>query len=286
VNGRAVVVAGPSGEGKTTLACAASVLPGVTVLTDERVALRRAGRRWIADGTPWPGQGRFARAASAPVAGVFVLHKSDRVEASSLTPIRALAGLVRCHFPAGWIGGEAAQLEPLEALVRDVPCFRLRTRLGGDAHLVVVDFAATTRCGLAVASRRGALVAELLRAGTGVELTAFGTSMSPAIEHGDRVRVAPVRANELAVGDVAVVVQRGQLVAHRVVSAVPLRTRGDALRMLDEDVATADVLGRVTDVRRSWPRRIARPLLLVARAGRRLVRSLLGRSGRPPVLPV
>lgn len=138
-NGRAFVVAGPSGEGKTTFARAASQHSELTVLTDERVVLRKCDGQWFAYGTPWVGEGRFSDAGSAPLSGIFLLKKSDRDELTVLSPIRALASLVGCHFPAGWIGDTASQLEPLEELVADVRCSRLRTRLGGDALELVLE---------------------------------------------------------------------------------------------------------------------------------------------------
>jgi hypothetical protein len=133
VDGRVAIVAGPSGEGKTTFARAASRLQGAAILTDERVVLRPRGDRWWAYGTEWVGEGNFANPASGPVAGIYLLDKSDRDAAMPLSPVRALAGLVRAHFPASWAGNAATQIADLERLAVATPCYRLQTALGGRA---------------------------------------------------------------------------------------------------------------------------------------------------------
>lgn len=138
MGGRAYVIAGPSGEGKTTFARAAADVDSVTVLTDERVVLRKRDGRWVAYGTPWSGEGHFTNPGSAPLAGIYLLEKSDQDHVRPLSPVRAMASLTRCHFPAAWIGNTASQIAPLEELVADVPCFALRTRLHGKAHCLVL----------------------------------------------------------------------------------------------------------------------------------------------------
>jgi len=274
--GRAFVVAGPSGAGKTTISRAAASLPRVTVLTDERIVLRRDGGRWLAHGTPWAGEGRFADPGSAEVAGVFLLDKSDVDRVTPLSPVRAMAGLLRCHFPAGWTDDASAQLRGLEDLVAMVPCYRLQTRRGGNAHRLATSGSASDCDRLRVRARRGALIAGLLRDERPTRFTAFGTSMLPAICPGDSITVEPISASQARVGDVVLFDSRGYLVAHRVVSRAPLTTRGDALPLPDPHIEADDVLGRVTRVEGSLRRR------LVARTRwqlSKMVRSAIDRVG-------
>lgn len=75
----------------------------------------------------------------APLARIFVLDKSDVDEVSALTPVRALAGLMRAHFPAGWLGDAMTDVSCIEELVTEVPCFRLRTRLRGFSHRLALE---------------------------------------------------------------------------------------------------------------------------------------------------
>ena len=67
VAGRAVLLCGASGAGKTTSARLWRRLrPGVGVLSDDRIVVRPAGRGFRAHGTPWHGSGRFASGRSHP----------------------------------------------------------------------------------------------------------------------------------------------------------------------------------------------------------------------------
>ncbi|HJS74350.1 MAG TPA: hypothetical protein VJ921_08695, partial [Vicinamibacteria bacterium] len=71
------VFAGHSGEGKTTLG---GVLEseGTPLLSDERVAVRRAGGGFLVFGTPWPGEGNAVSNGAHPLGGMFVLKKATR----------------------------------------------------------------------------------------------------------------------------------------------------------------------------------------------------------------
>jgi hypothetical protein len=72
---RAVVFAGHSGDGKTTLT---GLLEndGIELLSDERVAVRSTPEGFVAHGTPWPGEGNVVSSESRPLGGLFVLRKA------------------------------------------------------------------------------------------------------------------------------------------------------------------------------------------------------------------
>ena len=264
--GRTFVVAGPSGAGKTTLARAAAALPGVTVLTDERVVVRRHEGRWFADGTPWMGEGLFAHPASGPLAGIFILDKSNVDHVEQLSPVRAMAALLGCHFPAAWHANAQDQLKPVEELIAAVPAYRLQTRLGGVAHRLVVAGGQSYPGCLSAERGRGALIAELLRGGESAEFTAFGTSMTPAICPGDMITVTPLDADRAEVGDVVVFERHSQLVAHRVISLAPLKTQGDALTLPDENIEPTALIGRVARVGHAPRRYLRRRLFEMAQS--------------------
>jgi hypothetical protein len=85
-DGRALVFAGASGAGKTTIA---SLAPqGVQVLSDEVSYVRPAGDGYIAHGTPFAGElARSGENVSAPLAGIYLLrqgpgHRVDPVPAA------------------------------------------------------------------------------------------------------------------------------------------------------------------------------------------------------------
>jgi hypothetical protein len=106
-----------------------------------------------------------------------------------------------------------------------------------------------------------ALAVEALGRGLTIELTARGGSMRPLLYDGDRLSVEPARAAALRLDDVAVALQEGGLVIHRVVSLAPLILRGDALGA--DDTARVEVIGRVLAFRRRGLK-----IRLDARAGR------------------
>ena len=113
----AYVFFGPSESGKTTVA----ELVGEGVITDEITAIRRQGDRYQVSGVPWRGQ-----RLTAPLAGLFALHKA---EATSFTPLSA-AGAVRRLLPSVFLArADSVEinrfLEVAGDLVTRVPCYEM-----------------------------------------------------------------------------------------------------------------------------------------------------------------
>ena len=103
LEGEALLFAGHSGEGKTTLARLLDD-EGMELLSDERVAVRRAREGFIAYGTPWPGEGDIVSTASYPLGGVFVLRKAehhaiDPLSERSLAPELLARAIVPYYLP-------------------------------------------------------------------------------------------------------------------------------------------------------------------------------------------
>jgi hypothetical protein len=136
----ALLVAGPSGAGKTTMSRSAAAL-GAHVLSDERTIVRPApDGGWLVGGTPWPGEGGFAENRSVPLRALILLEQSDRDELVPLSPARALALLYRCHFPPLWDPRASERtLDNLERLVRETPAFLYRNRKGPDAARLLLS---------------------------------------------------------------------------------------------------------------------------------------------------
>ena len=76
VDGKALVFAGHSGDGKTTLSRLLAD-EGIELLSDERVAIASTGDGFVVHGTPWAGEGEVASSACFPLGGVFVLRKAS-----------------------------------------------------------------------------------------------------------------------------------------------------------------------------------------------------------------
>lgn len=76
---RALVFAGHSGDGKTTLAKLLEA-EGVSLLSDERVAVRRTPSGFVAHGTPWAGEGNVVSTNAARLEALYLLKKSPAHE--------------------------------------------------------------------------------------------------------------------------------------------------------------------------------------------------------------
>jgi len=76
------IFAGSSGAGKSTMAKIWSAVPGVTVLNDDRIILRKSGEQVWMQGTPWHGDFGRVSAQSIPIRKIFILkhHLSNQVQ--------------------------------------------------------------------------------------------------------------------------------------------------------------------------------------------------------------
>lgn len=90
-------------------------------------------------------------------------------------------------------------------------------------------------------------VTDLLARGVPVRFRARGDSMHPTIRCGEHLRVVPVEAAAIAVGDVVLARHQRGLTAHRVVriSGRRITTRGDNCSQDDPAFTVADLVGRV-----------------------------------------
>jgi hypothetical protein len=100
--GRGLLFLGHSGEGKTTLARLWSTVPGVTVLSDERVIVRKTGEGYRLYGTPWHGEGRFTDPGVVPLERIFVLSHGPANRVSRLTDSGAVAAVLARSLTPYW----------------------------------------------------------------------------------------------------------------------------------------------------------------------------------------
>ncbi len=125
--GRALVFAGQSGAGKSTIARLWAARAGVTVLSDERVVLRTDADRLMAYGTPWHGDALLASPARGELAGLFFLHHATEHAAARTGGSRAVAQLVSCLFlPFYDREATARTLAAADRVVSATDCFDLR----------------------------------------------------------------------------------------------------------------------------------------------------------------
>jgi hypothetical protein len=124
--GRGYVFAGQSGAGKSTMARLWADLPGVKVLSDERVVLRTDRHPITIHGTPWHGDALLVSPLSGELAGVFLLSHSAIHAVVPTGGSRAAARLLACSFlPFHSAAAVDLTARALERVITDVPCHDL-----------------------------------------------------------------------------------------------------------------------------------------------------------------
>jgi hypothetical protein len=125
-DGRGWLFVGVSGAGKSTLSRLWRAEPDVTVLSDERIIVRRQDDGLWMYGTPWHGDGQIAEPGRARLERVFFLRHSTR---NVLTPVGVTDAITRlfvCGFtPFHDAAGLAFSLGFLETMARDCRCDEL-----------------------------------------------------------------------------------------------------------------------------------------------------------------
>ncbi|NOZ05346.1 MAG: hypothetical protein GXP41_03190 [Chloroflexi bacterium] len=134
VHGQGVLFVGVSGAGKSTTVRLWRSRPDVTVLSDDRVIVRRWQREFWACGTPWSGDAGVASPKDVPLRHIFLLKHGQRNELRDLSRAEAAAQIMRCVFPTYWDrDGMAFSLEFLASLTESIPCHELHFVPDGSA---------------------------------------------------------------------------------------------------------------------------------------------------------
>jgi hypothetical protein len=124
--GRAYVFAGQSGAGKSTLARLCAGMPGLTVLSDERVVMRTDRDPIVVYGTPWHGDAMFVSPNSGPLAGVFFLRHAASHAVVPAGGLLAAARLLSCAFlPFHSPAAVRRTIAAVERATSAVPCHEL-----------------------------------------------------------------------------------------------------------------------------------------------------------------
>lgn len=124
--GKGRLFVGVSTAGKTTMARLWENIPGVTVLSDDRIILRRKdGKIWMY-GTPWHGEGGQSFTGSAPVAGIYFLKKALQNRLDPIKEHDTVSRFFTCSF-LPFYNREAVDftLGFLGEAAKDVPCYEL-----------------------------------------------------------------------------------------------------------------------------------------------------------------
>jgi len=124
---RGYLFLGKSGAGKSTMAGLLAAEARITLLSDDRVIVHRVNGRWMAYGTPWPGDAGIAANIGVPLEGVFFLNKATATAAEALAAGEALVKLLPvASIPLFDRILADAVLSSCESLATEVPMADLR----------------------------------------------------------------------------------------------------------------------------------------------------------------
>jgi hypothetical protein len=125
-NGKGILFAGESGAGKSTLSNLWKDKKDVTVLSDDRIIVRKMGGRFWMYGTPWHGDAKVCSPEKAPLEKIFFLKHAKMNKVKRIEGINAASKLLVCSFPTFWNKkGMKFTLGFIDELTREVPCYQL-----------------------------------------------------------------------------------------------------------------------------------------------------------------
>jgi len=96
--GKGYLFIGQSGAGKSTMAGLWKDQPGVTILSDDRIVLRKMNGGFWMYGTPWHGEGRFFSPSRAQLRRIYFLGKGKKNEVIPYRTAEAIGHLTACSF--------------------------------------------------------------------------------------------------------------------------------------------------------------------------------------------
>jgi hypothetical protein len=125
--GQGYLFVGQSTAGKTTMARLWGNDSDITVLSDDRIVLRRVENKLWMFGTPWHGEAMLASETKAPLSRIYFLEKGLKNELIPQRPSDAISRLFTCSFPP-FYNRDALDfiLTFLEDVVKTVPCSELK----------------------------------------------------------------------------------------------------------------------------------------------------------------
>ncbi len=119
-----LIFTGMSGAGKSTLTRLWQKRPGATILSDDRVILRKMAGGYKIYGTPWHGDAIGVSNKSASIDKIFILKQALHNGVTQLNPAVAAAKLMARCFPTFWDAeGMSATLKIITELSQTVPCY-------------------------------------------------------------------------------------------------------------------------------------------------------------------
>ncbi|MGQ9525268.1 MAG: hypothetical protein ACUVTZ_10565 [Armatimonadota bacterium] len=124
-SGKGILFCGVSGAGKSTMA-RIWMDTGVTILSDDRIIVRRMDGVLRMYGTPWHGDANVCDPGDAPLEKLFFIVHADHNYAKPISPVDAASRLlVRCFPPFYFRDGMHFVTDFLAQIAEEVPCYEL-----------------------------------------------------------------------------------------------------------------------------------------------------------------
>ena len=121
--GKGILFVGESGAGKSTLTKIWNQKPGVEVLSDDRIIVRKNNDQYWIYGTPWHGDAKFASPAKVKLEKVFFIKHGRANCVKAVGGTFPVLQFLKASFPPYWDKNcmEFA-MEFFNDLVEEVPC--------------------------------------------------------------------------------------------------------------------------------------------------------------------
>ena len=122
--GRGMLFVGDSGAGKSTMANMWAQEGREGVLSDDRIIVRKKGRRFWMYGTPWHGDASFVSPKGVTAERVFFLGHGQENSIKEIKGIDPVSNLITCSFLPHWDPqGMAFSMDFFTDLAAHVPCY-------------------------------------------------------------------------------------------------------------------------------------------------------------------
>ena len=246
-HGRGWLFTGRSGSGKTTLARIFD-RAGDRVIHDDRLVLRREGRRWVMHNTPVY---RNDEPRSAPLDHLWIIRHGSANISEPVAGAEAVAMILANCIQQNWDREAAARLA---AAADDLAAAVKVSRLSFLPDGTVRDYLRLRKEeGFSLAADAAAV---LLDEGKNITVTAGGYSMWPVIRPGDTVVIGPWSPGAAAAGQIVALRRDGGFVLHRITGVITadgfglIVPCGDAAARADETAGPETVAGIVLSVNR------------------------------------
>jgi len=141
MKGKGLIFPGKSGAGKSTLCSKISGRPEIKPLSDDRMIVKKEEGRFVAYGTPWPGEAGIAENRKTPLNGLMFLKQGKENRVKKIGKLEALEKLIPvASIP--WYDRPAMEevLDLCEKLTADIPTYELEFKPEVSVADVICEF--------------------------------------------------------------------------------------------------------------------------------------------------